>query len=102
MIHVIAKIDIVPGKRDAFLQEFRQLVPKVRAERGCVEYAPAADVATHIPVQTPVRPNTVIVLEKWADLAALEAHLSAPHVVEYRERVKDLVAGLALQILQPA
>ena len=102
MIYVIATIEVVSGKRDAFLQEFHRLVSKVRAERGCVEYGPAVDVATKIPVQTPVRPNTVIVLEKWADLAALEAHLSAPHVVEYRERVKDLIAGLALQILQPA
>jgi quinol monooxygenase YgiN len=102
MIHVIATIDLVQGKRDAFLTEFHRLVPKVHTESGCLEYGPAVDVSTKIPVQTPVRANTVTVIEKWADLPALEAHLNAPHVVEYRQRVKDLIVGLKLQILQPA
>jgi quinol monooxygenase YgiN len=102
MIHVIATIDLAPGKRDAFLTEFHRLVPKVRAESGCLEYGPAVDVSTNIPVQTPVRANTVTIIEKWADLPALEAHLNALHVVEYRERVKDMIVGLKLQILQPA
>jgi quinol monooxygenase YgiN len=102
MIHVIATIDLAPGKRDAFLTEFHRLLPQVRAESGCLEYGPAVDVSTKIPVQTPVRANTVTVIEKWADLPALEAHLNAPHVVQYRERVKDLIVGLKLQILQPA
>jgi len=102
MIHVIATIDLVPGQRDAFLADFHRLVPKVLAENGCLEYGPTVDVATDIPAQLSVRPNTVTVVEKWADLPALQAHLAAPHVVEYRERVKDLIAGLKLQILQPA
>ena len=102
MIHVIANIDLAPGKRDAFLEEFHRLMPQVRAEKGCLEYAPAVDVATNIPVQSPARPNTVTVIEKWADLPSLEAHLNAPHVVVYRERVKNMLAGLKLQILQPA
>ena len=38
MIHVVAKIEVVPGKRDAFLDEFHRLVPEVLAEEGCVEY----------------------------------------------------------------
>ena len=82
MIHVIATIDLAPGKRDAFLTEFHRLVPKVRTESGCLEYGPAVDVSTKIPVQTPTRANTVTVIEKWADLPALEAHLNAPHVVQ--------------------
>ena len=102
MIHVIATIDLAPGKRDAFLEEFHRLMPKVRAEKGCLEYAPTVDVAPHIPVQSAARPNTVTVIEKWADLPSLEAHLNAPHVVAYRERVKPMLAGLNLQILQPA
>ena len=102
MLHVIATIDLVPGKRDAFLAEFHRLVPRVLAEQGCLEYGPAIDVATAIPVQSPARPNAVTVIEKWADLPALEAHLAMSHVVEYRERVKDMITGLRLQILQPA
>ena len=33
---------------------------------------------------------------------ALRAHLGAPHMAEYRARVKDLVVGVRLQVLQPA
>ncbi len=34
MIHVIATIELNPGTREAFLEEFRKLVPLVRAEAG--------------------------------------------------------------------
>ena len=34
--------------------------------------------------------------------AALEAHLVAPHMMEYRPKVKDFVKKVSLQILSPA
>ena len=43
MIIVLATIELHAGKRAAFLDEFRQIVPKVRAEAGCIEYFPATD-----------------------------------------------------------
>lgn len=49
-----------------------------------------------------MRENVVVILEKWESLAALKAHLAAPHMAEYRQRVKDLVAGVTLQIVEPA
>ena len=101
MIHVIATVDLVKGKRDAFLTEFHQLMPKVQAEMGCLEYGPAVDVDTGIAAQAPLRNDTVTVVEKWTDLSALEKHLIAPHMTEYRARVKELVLGVKLQILQP-
>src|SRR3712207_1337154 len=55
MVHVIATIQLQPGRRDAFLAEFHKLVPLVRAEDGCLEYGPAVDILTGIPVQDPVR-----------------------------------------------
>lgn len=102
MIHVLATIEVAPGKRDAFLAEFRKLMPKVHAENGCIEYGPAIDIASGIAVQDAPRPNVVLVIEKWTDLAALKAHLAAPHMDEYREAVKDFVRGVRLQVLEPA
>jgi quinol monooxygenase YgiN len=43
-----------------------------------------------------------MVVEKWTTLDALNAHLAAPHMAEYRQRVAGLVQKVALQILQPA
>jgi quinol monooxygenase YgiN len=102
MIYVIATIEVVQGQREAFLAEFRKVMPLVRAEAGCLEYAPALDLPTDLPAQVPARENVVTVVEKWESLEALRAHLQAPHMAEYRARVKALVVGARLQILQPS
>jgi quinol monooxygenase YgiN len=102
MIHVIATIRTVPERRDEFLAAFRQLVPLVRAETGCIEYGPAVDLSTAIDRQLAVREDVVTVLEKWESVTALEDHLAASHMRQFREKVKDLVAGLELRILEPA
>jgi len=102
MIVVLATIELHAGKRAAFLDEFRQIVPKVRAEAGCIEYFPATDVSSGLAVQGPQRDDIVVVIEKWESTAALEAHLIAPHMMEYRPKVKDFVKKVGLQILSPA
>lgn len=102
MIHVIATIELVPGKRAAFLQEFHRVMPAVHAEQGCIEYGPTIDLQTSIPAQGHAREDVATIVEKWSDLTALEAHLKAPHMTEYRARVKDYVASVKLHVLQPA
>jgi quinol monooxygenase YgiN len=102
MICVLATIELAPGRREEFLAEFRKIVPTVLQEEGCLEYAPMVDVPTSIGLQEPLRENVVTVVEKWESVGALEAHLVAPHMNEYRKRVKDLVAGSHLSILRPA
>lgn len=102
MIHVLATIEVHPGKRDAFLAEFHRNVPNVLAEEGCIEYGPTIDVDAGLPVPTPLRDNVVTIVEKWASLDALKAHLTAAHMMEYRVRVRELVASVKLQVLQPA
>jgi quinol monooxygenase YgiN len=102
MIYVVATIELAEGKRDVFLKRVRQLVPEVRAEKGCLEYGPAIDISTGIKAQLPLRENVVVMLEKWQDEKSLEAHLSAPHMLKYREDVKGMVVKTQLQVLQPA
>ena len=101
MIHVIATVELVGGTRESFLEAFHENVSNVLAEDGCHEYGAAADIPTGISVQTPLRDHVVTVVEKWRDVEALKAHLSAPHMVAYRERVKDFVKGVTLQVMQP-
>ncbi len=102
MIHVIATIEVVIGKREAFLAEFHKLVPLVQAETGCLAYGPTVDVATTIGAQAPVREDVVTIVEQWSDLAALQTHLTAPHMGAYRMRVKEMVLKVQLHILEPA
>jgi quinol monooxygenase YgiN len=53
-------------------------------------------------VQARLGDDTVVIIEKWSDVAALEAHLKAPHMADYRVKVKPFVRGVTLRVLQPA
>ena len=79
-----------------------RITPLVRAEDGCIEYGAAVDTPTPLAAQSPPRPDVVVVVEKWASVAALQAHGQAPHMAEYRQRVAGLVEGVVLEILEPA
>lgn len=98
---VLAKIETATGRRDAFLREFARIVPEVHAEQGCIEYGPTIDLSTTLSRQTRLGDDTVMIVEKWETLTDLEAHLVAPHMLAYRERVKDLVVSSQLHVLQP-
>jgi len=102
MISVLATIEVADGRREEFLAIFRELVPKVRAEEGCIEYGPWIDLPTTISSQEEPRSNVLVVIEKWESPEALEAHLIAPHMLEYRKASEGLVKGLELEILEPA
>jgi len=102
MIIVIASIQLAAGRRSDFLEHFNANVPNVLEEDGCIEYTPTVDVPTNIPAQGGARDDVVTVVEKWEDLEALEAHLVAPHMLEYRANVKEMVLGAQLSILEPA
>ncbi len=101
MIIVIASIEIADGKRDTFLEEFHKIVPLVREEKGCMEYGPTVDAETDIGLQQPLRPDVVVVVEKWESVSALNDHLGAPHMEEYRTKVSEIVRGMDLRILKP-
>ena len=102
MIHVIASVELQPGTRTDFLREFHGIVGEVRDEEGCLEYGPAVDALTDIPQQHKQGEDAVTIIEKWSDVDALKAHLQAPHMVSYRERVKSYVKQVRLHILDPA
>ncbi|MCP4642053.1 MAG: antibiotic biosynthesis monooxygenase [bacterium] len=102
MIYVVATIEVKPGNRAEFLDIFNRNVPNVLAEDGCISYAPTVDVDSGIPVQGGTREDVVAVVEQWESLDHLHAHLKAPHMASYKEEVKDLVAGVQLQVLAPA
>ena len=101
MIHVIATIELAPGTRDAYLAEFRKLVPLVHNEVGVAEYGPAVDEPSGLAAQELAGEDVVIVIEKWTSVAALKAHVNAPHMAEFRTRVKDLVKHVSLHVLRP-
>ena len=68
MIVVGGTFHVDPAERDAFIAERASMIRRSRAEDGCLEYTFAAD---------PVEADRVVLFERWADQAALDAHLGA-------------------------
>ena len=101
MIHVLAFITVNASELDTFLEIFKANVPKVLEEEGCVEYSVTVDFPTELPIQE-TNPNVVTVVEKWETFAHLQAHFTAPHMLEYKTKVEDIVEEVSLKILQEA
>ncbi len=101
MIHVVASIHVQSGKLSSFLKILKGNVPVVRAEKGCIEYRPTVDVDAGLPPQR-LEPDTAVIIERWESLDALRTHLSSPHMLAYREKVKDLVSNVSLKVLEDA
>ena len=62
---------------------------------------PFVDIQTMIPTQVEPNQDQVVMLEKWESTEALEQHLLAPHMLEFRTQVKDMIKAVSLQILSP-
>jgi quinol monooxygenase YgiN len=99
MIHVLAFITTKPGQRAAVLEILKANVPAVLAEEGCIEYGASVDVAGADPS---FGPDSFVVIEKWASMAALKAHAASPHMAAYAAKVKDLLVSRAIHVLDPA
>jgi quinol monooxygenase YgiN len=102
MIHVLAMITTKPGMRDKVLEIFRANMPAVHAEKGCIEYGPAIDAESGIPIQTRLGSDSFVVVEKWESLEALKAHAAAPHMAAYAAKTKDMLASRIIHVLSPA
>lgn len=102
MIHVLAIITARPGQRDAVLEAFRANRPNVLAEDGCIEYDAAVDASPAPGFAAPFGPDAFVVIEKWRDLDALNAHARAPHMAAYGAKTRDLLASRAIHVLSPA
>lgn len=101
MIHVIASIYVKKGRLAEFIKIFKSNIPNVFEEKGCQEYMPTIDVPTGFPPQE-LSNNVVTVIEKWDSLECLQAHLSAPHMLVYKEKVKDLIDNVSFKVLEEA
>ena len=101
MIHVVAMITAQPGQRAKVLQAFNANAATVRQEAGCIEYIATIDAKGMPASPGSVGDDTFVVVEKWASLAALQAHAVAPHMKAYAASVKELTAKRAIHVLEP-
>jgi quinol monooxygenase YgiN len=66
---------VPPQNLAAFKPHMEKMLAASRAEDGCLVYSYAEDVA---------EPGLIRVFEAWRDQAALDVHIKAPHMAEWR------------------
>lgn len=101
MITVLASIYVKVGERDKFLDIFKANVPSVCAENGCISYVPMVDVGSGLAPQE-LDENIVTIVEQWESVEALKDHLAAPHMLKYKNNVKNIVENVTLKVLENA
>ena len=84
MISVIAKIPVKEGKFEEAVQAFKELMVQVAQEKGAVMY-------TLNRAQS--GPNTLVIMERYKDKAALDAHSATPHFKALLAKGAAFMAG---------
>jgi quinol monooxygenase YgiN len=102
MIHVLAFITAKPGLRAQVLEAFQANVPAVLAEDGCIAYEATVDAAGMPPSRGSVGDDAFVVIERWASVAALQAHAASPHMAAYGAKVKEWTASRTIHVLEAA
>ena len=101
MIFVIATSELKPEYKADFIEAVKANIPKVHAEAGCISYELAGDVESGLAPQVKCGDNVLTFVECWESLDHLKAHLAAPHMAEFKEKVKDMRVSSSLKILSP-
>ncbi len=84
MVAIIAKMKFKAGKIDEGIELFKNLVPKVREEEGTLAYGICRDKAN---------PDLLVVIERYRDMQAIQAHSSSAHFKEFSKTVGQLLDG---------
>ncbi len=85
MLIVRAAITAKEGKRNELLEHLRDLAYESRWDPGCFSYVPLVSAESE---------NIVILLEEWADKAALDAHMRTAHFMEFSNKIIGLFNGV--------
>jgi quinol monooxygenase YgiN len=80
MIIVSAKITTAPGKRANFIKEAQPCIAATRREDGCLLYELYASTD---------HPDKLMYFERWESRAALDKHMTMPHMAEFAAIKKE-------------
>ena len=84
MIGVIAKLPIKEGKVEEAIEAFKELMAQVAKEEGTMSYTLNRSSAD---------PNTLVMMERYKDKAALDAHSSTPYFKAFFAKSAAFIGG---------
>lgn len=84
MIAVIARIPIVPEKKQEALEVIKNLMKEVAKEEGTLFYSVNINEK---------EPDTLVFIERYKDMEAVKAHSSTPHFKDFMSKAAGFAAG---------
>ncbi|MDJ0920262.1 MAG: putative quinol monooxygenase [Henriciella sp.] len=81
MIIVEGSARIPTDAWDQALTAMEAMILASREEAGCIEYAYSRDA---------LDPDLLRIIERWKDLAALQAHFAEPHMAVFRQALSEI------------
>ncbi len=93
LLTVIARMHAKPGKEQELREALEALIEPTSQEKGYINY----DLHQGV-----VDPGWFFFYENWESVEDLDAHLTAPHLVEFAKRLDDLIdeSGLVIERLR--
>ncbi|EAE8345889.1 antibiotic biosynthesis monooxygenase [Listeria monocytogenes] len=93
MLHIEAQITVKKEQTEAFLQAAREIIVASRAEAGNHGYEL---------VQSTENGTVFYMLEKWADMDAIQQHNDSQHFKKFQKAAANFVAKpLEVSVLTP-
>ncbi|EAD8869944.1 antibiotic biosynthesis monooxygenase [Listeria monocytogenes] len=93
MLHIEAQITVKKEQTEAFLQAAKEVIAASRAEAGNHGYEL---------VQSTENETVFYMLEKWADMAAIQQHNDSEHFKKFQKLAADFVVKeLEISVLTP-
>lgn len=93
MLHIEAQITVKKEQTEAFLQATKEVIAASRAEAGNHSYEL---------VQSTENETVFYMLEKWADMEAIQQHNDSEHFKKFQKLAADFVAKeLEISVLTP-
>ena len=100
-VWVLCRFDLKPGAdRADYVAKTKAILGAVRKEEGCLEYRLLGDCATDWEKPQRFGERTLWMLEKWASVTALRAHLETPHMKAFGPTVSPLRSGSTFHVLE--
>jgi quinol monooxygenase YgiN len=84
MVIQVVRVAIKPDQRDKWLELIQQNAAQTRSEEGCESYVVTEDFE---------KPNTFVLVERWADLEAQYQHFRQPQFGELMGALQEVLAG---------
>jgi quinol monooxygenase YgiN len=84
-VFAVTHVDIVPKEKDIGVGYTRDLAAAGRKAKGNVRFEALTQNS---------RPNHLTVVEIWTDRKAIEAHSTAAHMKQYREKINPMSGSL--------